>query len=237
MKILWKSELDIVKTAPSYFLGAFVHEDQTLNYYFFSSIMEISDISLNIENGALLHIQKNGTDAIQENVRQYSTRKLPEHYCFDDFIFDNYRIAHHGEWGYVCFKNQKPIWKKSLKGYLYTDIIKNNNHIVFGTSGYGGHFYAIDIDTGEIIFDFNTKGTSSFFCANDSYYFCSKEKKTTKLYRIDFEGRILDMIEIDGVYHDYACPMMLKDNRFCVVTLVEKKKDVFVPIITCVALQ
>lgn len=237
MRILWNTELDIVKTAPAYFRGALVQEKQTLKYCFFSIIMNISEIFLNMENGALQDIQNNGTDAIQENVRKYSTRKPPEHYCYDDFIFDNYRIAHHGEWGYVCSKNQKTIWKKSFKGYLYTDIIKNNNSIIFGTSGYGGHFYALDIDTGEIVFDFNTKGTSSFFCANNSYYFCSKEKKNTKLYRIDFAGKILEMIEIPGVYYDYECPIMLQDNLFCVVTVVEKKRDVFKPIITCVALN
>ncbi len=237
MKILWKTELDIEKTSPSYFRGALIKEDLMLKYYFFTSIMEISEISLDVENGNLMYLQNNGADAIKENERQHSTRKHPKHYCDDDFIFDNYKISHQGEWGLVCSKNQETIWKKSLKGYLYTDIIKNNNRIVFGTSGYGGHFYSINIDSGKIVFDFNTKGTSSFFCANDSYYFCSKEKKTTKLLRIDFDGNILEMIELSGVYHDYECPITMKDNLLFVVTLIEKKGESFTPIINCIAVN
>ena len=236
MKIVWKTVLDITTTSPMYFEGSLIKENQMLKYYLFKNWLGVSEIALDIKNGVQLYTQSDGNDVIEENKRKYSAHEDPKHYDCDDFIFEDYRIAHQGAWGYVCFKNEEAIWKKSLKGYLYTDIIRNGQNIVFGTAGYGGHFYSLDIDSGEIIFDFNTKGTSSFFCVNDSYYFCSREKKNSKLYRIDFRGNVLDSLEIPGSYRDYNCPITLSDNLICVITLLEKKREYFTPIINCVAL-
>ena len=182
MKQLWKNTLPLLtKTSPIYYQGALVKENQFLKYYFFSSFLELSEITFDNAIGTQIGCESNLED-IPQNERLYYTRKPPEHYELDDFVFGDYTIIHKGEWGYVCTKNNNVLWKKSLRGYLYTDIIRKDNRIIFGTSGYGGHFYCLDIDSGEIVFDFNTKGTSAFFHANDSFYFPSRKNKTTNIY-------------------------------------------------------
>ena len=111
----------------------------------------------------------------------------------------------------------------------------NQNNIVFGTSGQGGHFYSLDIDTGEIVFDFNTKGTSVFFNINNSFYFCSTDSKSTQILRIDYSGNILENIELEGVYYEGYSLFNLCEDVLCIITL--KKKDnmeLFSPIFYCI---
>ena len=152
MKHLWTKSLPEIYNC--WFYGALIKEDLHLKYYFFhSNIAGISDLSLNIDNGEIISVTKNPNE-VQKNKELYNTRS---HYSEDDFVFGEYRITHYGQFGYACFKADKLLWKKSLRGYLYTDIIKNNDRIIFGTNGMGGHFYSVNIDSGEIVFDFNNK--------------------------------------------------------------------------------
>ncbi len=231
MKRIWQKRLlSLTRTSPTYYQGTIVKENQNLKYYFFSSLADWSEIILDSETGEQIGC-KTDLAAVLENERIYSTRKPPEHYVCDDFVFNEYIISHHGEWGYVCTKNNRVLWERALKGYLYTDIIKNNDKIAFGTSGYGGHFYSLNIDSGEIIFDFNTKGTSTFFCENDSFYFASRNKKSTDIYRIDFDGNVLDTVELEGIYYDTYCPISMCDQSMYIVTLVEGKEGNLTPIL------
>ena len=129
--------------------------------------------------------------------------------------------------------------EKTLKGYLYTDIILNQNNIVFGTAGQGGHFYSLNIDTGEIVFDFNTKGTSVFYDANDSFYFCSTDDKSTHILRIDYSGNVLENIEVEGVYYEGYSLFSLCEDVLCVITLKKSRKnkfECFSPIFSCIQL-
>ena len=118
-------------------------------------------------------------------------------------------------------------------------MILNQSNIIFGTSGQGGHFYSLNIDTGDIVFDFNTKGTSVFYDVNNGFYFCSTDNKSTQILRSDYSGNILEKIEIEGAYYDGYSLFSLCKDVLCVITLKKTRKDkfeFFSPIFNCIQL-
>lgn len=240
MKLLWKTKfeaIDLVRTSPLYYRCAVERKNCVLNYYFFDNGLGITEASFNIQDGQLLTWCTDGNT--NEHKEKYQKEYVPYHLECDDFVFGEYTISHHGQWGYMCKKNGEMLWKKTLKGYLYTDIILNQNNIVFGTAGQGGHFYSLNIDTGEIVFDFNTKGTSVFYDANDSFYFCSTDDKSTHILRIDYSGNVLENIEVEGVYYEGYSLFSLCEDVLCVITLKKSRKnkfECFSPIFSCIQL-
>ena len=238
MKLLWENKFDgfdLVRTSPLYYIGMVEQEKDTLNCWFFDRSVGMKLVSFDAQNGQIIDYRKDGKINKKSSTEKHNSHDL----TLDDFIFGEYTISHYGEWGYMCKKNGQLLWKKSLKGYLYTEIVLNQDNIVFGTAGQGGHFYSLNIDTGDIIFDFNTKGTSKYFDANNSYYFCSVDNKSTQIFRIDYNGKILENIEVDGVYHEGYCMFDLCENLLCVMTLKKKRKgnvELFSPIFHCIQL-
>lgn len=227
MKQIWKTALPFLSVydVTGAFRGALVKEGECLKYYlFYGNTAGMSAITLDIKSGEQIDCDESVSNTIK-NKELYPIRKPPKHYSEDDFVFDEYRIAHKGEWGYGCTKNGDVLWKKSLKGYLYTDIIKVGDRIILGTAGQGGHFYSLDINTGELVFDFNTKGTCAFLQANDSFYFSVIKKKSTDIYRIDYDGNVLETLEIEGIANDYDFPLTLWDQSIYVISVLEKKKE------------
>jgi len=238
MKLLWQNKFDgfdLVRTSPLHYIGMVEREKDTLNCWFFDCSVGMKLVSFDAQNGQIIDYRKDGKINKKSSTEKHNSHDL----TLDDFIFGEYTISHYGEWGYMCKKNGQLLWKKSLKGYLYTEIVLNQNNIVFGTAGQGGHFYSLNIDTGDIIFDFNTKGTSKYFDANNSYYFCSVGNRSTQIFRIDYNGKILENIEVDGVYHEGYCMFDLFENVLCVMTLKKKRKgniELFSPIFHCIQL-
>lgn len=240
MNLLWQNKfegIDLVRTSPLYYRCSAERENCVLNCYFFDNGLGITKASFGIQNGQLLTWSTTG------NTKEYKEKQQkkyePYHLECDDFVFGEYTISHYGQWGYLCKKNDKLLWKKSLKGYLYTDMMLNQNNIIFGTSGQGGHFYSLNIDTGEIVFDFNTKGTSVFYDANNSFYFCSTDSKRTQILRIDYSGNVLEKIGVEGAYYDGYSLFTLCEDILCVVTLKVKRKgniELFSPVFNCIQL-
>ena len=238
MNLLWQNKFDgfdLVKTSPLYYMGIIEREGSALNCYFFDRGLGIKSVCFDTQTGQILTYSKDGKIRNKASAKKQTSHDL----TLDDFVFGEYTISHYGEWGYTCKKNDQLLWKKSLKGYLYTDIVLNQNNIVFGTSGQGGHFYALNLDTGEIVFDFNTKGTSEFFDINNSYYFCSVNNKNTQILRIDYNGNILENIEVEGIYHEGYSMFERCEDLLCVMTLKKKRKgnsELFSPIFHCIQL-
>lgn len=238
MKLLWQNKFDgfdVVRTSPFYYCGTVEREKCAINCHFFDCDPGIKFVSFDTKNGKILSYSKEGKNRKISSAEKQNSHNL----VLDDFVFGEYTISHYGEWGYTCKKNDQLLWKKSLKGYLYTEMVLNQNNLVFGTSGQGGHFYSLNIDTGEIVFDFNTKGTSKYFDANKSYYFCSVENKNTQIMRIDYNGNILESIEVEGVYYEGYCLFELCEDLLCVMTLKKKRKgnvELFAPVFHCIQL-
>lgn len=240
MKLLWQNKFegfDLVRTSPLYYRCSVERDNHALKCFYFDKDLGITESSFSIQNGQLLTWDKNGN--VEENKEKYEKKYIEYHLECDDFVFGDYTISHYGQWGYLCKKNGKLLWKKSLKGYLYTDIILVQNNIVLGTAGQGGHFYSLNIDTGEIVFDFNTKGTSVFYDVYNGFYFCSTNNKNTQILRIDYSGNILEKIEIEGAYYDGYSLFSLCEDVLCVITLKKTRKDkidLFSPIFHCIQL-
>lgn len=233
MKHIWTKRFPDIYNG--WFHGALIKEDLYLKYYFFypSNIAQISDLTLHLDNGELISYNQDPEEAAKYKELYYTSK----HYD-GDFVFGEYRITHHGQWGYACFKEDKLLWKKSLRGYLYTDIIKNGNQIIFGTAGMGGHFYSLNIDSGDIVFDFNTKGTCKFLQIDNDIYFAMSQKKNTVIYRIDYNGNVLDSLEVEGTRNDEN-PFMASDNSIYIVTSRRKKEvdwETYYPIVHRIAL-
>ena len=240
MKLIWQNKFegfDLVRTSPLYYRCSVERDNRVLNCFYFDIGLGITEASFSLQNGQILAWGTNGNT--KEYKERYQKKYEPYHFELDEFVFGEYTISHYGQWGYMCKKNERLLWKKSLKGYLYTNMILNQSNIVFGTSGQGGHFYSLNIDTGEIVFDFNTKGTSVFYDANNSFYFCSTDTKRTQILRIDYSGNILEKIEIEGTYYDGYSLFSLCEDVLCVITLKKTRKDNFEwfsPIFNCIQL-
>ena len=238
MKLLWQNKFDnfdLVRTSPLYYIGMAEREESTLNFWFFDRSVGMKLVSFDPQNGQIIAYKNDGKISKKSSERKTNSHNL----TLDDFVFGEYTISHYGEWGYMCKKNGQLLWKKSLKGYLYTEIELNQDNIVFGTAGQGGHFYSLNIETGEIVFDFNTKGTSKYFDVNDSYYFCSTDNKTTQVLRIDYSGNILGNVELEGIYYEGYCMFNICEDLLCVMTLKKRRKgnlELFSPIFHCIQL-
>ena len=232
MKLLWSTELNIEKTSPVYFIGEIVHDCNQIAYYFTGGIIEFCELRLTLEGDFL-----SSKLCTPNDVRRKRTLpKEPSHYSIDSFTFGDYIVSHKGEWGYQCHKNGKLIWTKSLRGYLYTDIELIDKNIVFGTAGYGGHFYSLNLKSGEIVFDFNTKGTSQYYY-DEFFYICVRYPRCTDLLKVTTTGEVVESIRLKGLYSDYWCPFAKCGDRLYVVTLNEIKKDLFKPIISCISIS
>lgn len=238
MKLLWQNKFegfDMTRTSPLYYRCAAERDNRVLNCRFFDNGLGITDASFCIQTGQILTWSSTGNT--KEYREKYEAKHAPYHLECDDFIFGDYTISHYGQQGYLCRKNGSLLWKKSLKGYLYTDITLVQNNLVFGTSGQGGHFYSLNMDTGEIVFDFNTGGTSVFYNVNNRFYFCSSDRKNTQVFAIDDSGNVLEKIEMEGAYRDGCSLLKLCDDFLCVITLKKKRKEnteLYSPIFNCI---
>ena len=107
MKLLWQDKFDgfdMVRTSPLYYRGAVEREGDALNCYLWNRVLGINFASFDIQNGRILahgkgEIIKNKTSAPKHNL------------SVDDFVFGDYTISHYGEWGYMCKKNDRLLWK------------------------------------------------------------------------------------------------------------------------------
>ena len=65
------------------------------------------------------------------------------------------------------------------------------------------------------------------------------QKETTVIYRIDYDGNILDSLEIEGARDDYN-PLALSDDSIYIVTHLRKKEvdwETYYPIVHRIALS
>ena len=86
----------------------------------------------------------------------------------------------------------KTLWRLKLGAYLYTPVClrgaatshfseQDKRHgretLYFGTAGKGGHLYAVDAASGEVIFKFDTGGTERFAWCEDKILLADRRGK------------------------------------------------------------
>jgi len=157
------------------------------------------------------------------------------HLEYDDFVFDDYRIAHESTKKFACYRNSEYLWALKIQAYLYTNIQRFSDSIAFGTSGHGGHFYIVDLPSGKIKADVNTKGTSKFLHVDGSFYILSCDKEG-KILKISEEGAVEEELVLSGKFDGMYSPLGLVNGKIYALSF-KKRKGVFYPLIHCIALK
>ena len=140
------------------------------------------------------------------------------------YVFGEYVIAPLGAKSYVCYKNSGLAWKLSkCKGYLYTPIeLFGNNRLFWGTDGYGGAFYIVNLFSGSVETEIPTGGTSIIVGSGSIRYVLLRGKKS-KLAKVDLEsGTVLETVEVFGSATDNS-QMFMMDGAIYVSTFTHFK--------------
>ena len=102
----------------------------------------------------------------------------------------------------------KTLWRLKLGAYLYTPVClrgaatshfskqdkrQGRETLYFGTAGKGGHLYAVDAVSGEVIFKFDTGGTERFAWCEDKILLADRRGKPVLISADD--GSILKEVE------------------------------------------
>ena len=102
----------------------------------------------------------------------------------------------------------KTLWRLKLGAYLYTPVClrgvatshfdaqdkrRGLETLYFGTAGKGGHLYAVDAASGEVIFKLDTGGTEHFAWCEDKILLADRRGKPVLISADD--GSILKEVE------------------------------------------
>ena len=147
------------------------------------------------------------------SIEAYHRAKKPSgYYEFAPFQFEEYCISHRGQWGYVCTKNNEKLWKFSGYAYLYTDIMRWNDRIYFGTAGQGGYFYALDIESGAVVAKIKTGGTAHIV-RKDQYCYILSTTSKCRLLCVDLcDGTVAQEVELPGRSSEHSCLRLIDDQ-------------------------
>lgn len=176
-------------------------------------------------------------NSLPNSVRSaYDLHVKPEKYFEEvEFVFDTYSISRKGNCGYVCRNNGVIAWEFRGRAYLYTDIVRWNNRILFGTAGNSGYFYVLDISSGKPLASIKTGGTRNFEIINNHCYILANEKNA-RLLRIDLSsGDIAQQCDLPGVA-TVNSKLLVIDNQLHAITFNYRKDRLQNAIWNCVAL-
>ena len=171
----------------------------------------------------------------QDYVDQYHFRERwwGNHLMQDDFVFDEYTISHWGQWGYVCKKNGKIVWKFRGQGFLYTDIVQYGDFIAFGTDGQGGHFYIICLSTGDVLCDINTHGTNQYARKEKTVYLLVGGKQSRVVAVSLDTGEILDGVDLEEQITSCS-RIYLWNDRLYIVAFRNEKRAPYEAVMLCI---
>lgn len=171
------------------------------------------------KNRGLLLEQDLWIDIPKELSQQY-VEQFQRKYIKESFPLQEYTVSQYGNWGYECWKNEEKIWRFTGKGYLYTDIVRWDNRIFFGTAGRGGYFYILDIVNGQVIAAINTGGTRYFVQVANSVYIMTNSDRDNHAELICIhlaDGTISKRLALHGVATANS-KLQLLNNKLHAVT-------------------
>ena len=175
-------------------------------------------------------------DPPEELLRLYQEKRQHHHYEDDPFDFDHYRIEHTTSFGYRCrdLRDGKVLWKRSLNGYLYHDMIRvpGTDLILICTAEHGGSVYAVDLPTGEIRYEVKTGGTRHIVLSETCFY-CYRIGKTGELLKVDLQtGTILETAPL--AFTDINCPLYRTSaGEIIAFSRIKVSKSEWQPILSC----
>ena len=165
-------------------------------------IVETSDTSL------LLFSDKCGFDLKNEELSfsiptecqaLYNQHMRPSKYYEEaPQYLGEFTILHKGNSGYICKKDNSIIWEFTGRAYLYTDVLRWNDRLFFGTGGHGGYFYVLDIHSGVPLASIKTGGTRCIVQADNLCYILNNEKNAQLLCIDLLDGRTVAQCDLPG---------------------------------------
>ncbi len=138
------------------------------------------------------------------------------------FHFDSFTITHKGQFGYFCSENDRQCWFFRGQGYLYTEIVRWNDVIFFGTAGLGGYFYILDLKSGTPLLTLKTLGTP-FILRHGEHCYIWQKGKPSRLLRVRLSsGEISAECILPDAPNDSSV-MGVFQNTLYITTFTEKK--------------
>lgn len=155
-----------------------------------------------------------------------------KYYVEAPYCFGEYTVAHKGNCGYICMKKGAKIWEFVGKAYLYTDIVRWNNRLIFGTAGNSGYFYVLDIENGKPQVCIKTGGTRNFVLIGNLCYVLSNSKNA-QLLCIDLSVcRITTQCDLPGIATSNS-RLTIEDNHIHAITFEFTKSQLKGAIWSC----
>lgn len=177
------------------------------------------------------------TENIPDSVRaRYNALLKPMLYYVEETVsHGEYCISHKGEWGYECTKNGEKIWQFRGYAWLYTDIHFWNDRVFFGTSGQGGYFYVLDLETGEPLTKLKTGGTEHIVQIGNLCYVLQNGKHAS-IVCVDLrDGKIRETLPLMGTA-GYRAVIQQVGQRLHTITFNTKNGRMNSAYWSCVAL-
>lgn len=139
-----------------------------------------------------------------------------------------FTILHKGNCGYICMREDSKLWEFTGRAYLYTDMMRWEDRLFFGTGGHGGYFYVLDIHSGLPLVSIKTGGTRCFVHVGNLCYVLKNGKKAHLLCIDLSNGRTVSQCDLPGVATIDSRITMI-DNLIHVITfnLSRSKSDGF----------
>ena len=183
---------------------------------------------INLRNNAFLH-------SVPSQVqRAYLETVRPEKYYEEaSYPLGEYIIHHKGQCGYMCTKHGSQLWDFAGQAYLYTDMTRWDNRLLFGTAGNSGYFYVLDIDNGKPVATIKTGGTTSYVQKNTVCYLLSNTTYAQLLCVDIATGRTLSQCDIPGIATSNS-RLSIEENHIHTITFEYSRKKLAGAIWTCI---
>lgn len=177
------------------------------------------DKLLIIDSQKALRLADNCLVDLSSSLCELYASQFTRSYVSETFNLGEYTISQRGNWGYTCQKNEEEIWRFTGKAYLYTNINRWNNRVFFGTAGFGGYFYILDVETGSPITAINTGGTRYVVHKDGFVYFLKNKEAHTlgELCCVDLlDGKIINTLSLQGTVTLHSKLQLIGDNLHAV---------------------
>lgn len=177
--------------------------DETLPLPYGWAVVETHNVAfllLSDDRGINLKTNEFSCDIPRQLRTVYIQHKRPEKYYEEaPQQLGEFTIFHKGNCGYICMREKSKLWEFTGKAYLYTDMVRWKDRLIFGTGGNGGYFYVLDIHNGTLLVAIKTGGTRCFVHVDNLCYILKNEKKA-QLLCIDLsDGRTVSQCDLPGL--------------------------------------
>lgn len=185
---------ELMKIENEIITRSFEFEDENISFFYYKTfspfrekIVLCNDGKWRVEEYSPQNISLNLTGINANDWLDAKTRSEKEKVKSNTCVSEEFNIEYNHRSTLKGFKNGKQIWNLKVQGYLYTSIaLLEEKFIVFGTAGQGGGFYIVEIETGNLKFHENTKGTVNYLIKNKLIYFADDNNNLVILDTSDY---------------------------------------------------